>query len=211
MKKFFLSCIVSSVFLIQPVFAQVLLVDGDRGFNYEKDYEYALQMAGIPYTHWDIAKKGEPDLLDLEKHHVTLWITDGSRYAFSFNEAKVLAHYLQKKGKAIVMGYHSGEALREVWLDQAFFGFSYEGSTLDKKLLRKFTGTHLTFLAQTDYGTQEREGYKYFEIEGDFHDPFYGKSCGIKTSKTFWFGFDIKAIPDLFSQAQLLFDAVRGL
>ncbi|HLD74676.1 MAG TPA: hypothetical protein VJB34_07235, partial [Bdellovibrionota bacterium] len=42
--------------------AQVLLVDGDRGFNYEKDYEYALQMAGISYTHWDIAKKGEPDL-----------------------------------------------------------------------------------------------------------------------------------------------------
>ncbi len=200
--------------LISPLSAQVLLVDGDRGFNYEKEYEYALQMAGIQYTHWDIAKKGEPNGIDLEKYQVTLWITDNSKYAFSFSEAQTLAHYLQKKGKVIVMGLHTGEALREVWLDQAFFGFNYEGSSLDEKELRKFIGSPggvQKLFAQTDYGTPSRDGYKYFEIQGDFHDALYGKSCAIKTSKTFWFGFDIKDIPDLFSQAQLLFDAVNSL
>ncbi len=198
------------LFLTINAHALTLLVDGDRGFPFEYEYIEAFKLAGQKFTHWDVAKKGTPPLLTLEKHKVVLWITDGSNTPFSFEEAHTLASYLQKKGKVIVMGYNTGYALHDMWLDQAFFGFEYKGSTLEPVEIQEYTGNK-SLSAKTDYVETQREGMPLYHIQGSFHAPLYGKVCAVKTSKTFWFGFDIKDIDSLFSRAELLDKAINNL
>ncbi|MBI2609231.1 MAG: hypothetical protein HYW47_06490 [Deltaproteobacteria bacterium] len=188
----------------------VLFVDADRGGHYETDYIEALNLANIPFTYWNVEKKGVPTLLDFQKHRVILWITDTSNTGIPFEGAYTLAKHLQLKGKVIVMGYQTGASLREMWLDEAFFGFKYEGSsTSEKEVAHKFRED--SFNVRTDFVQETREGFSEYEIVGNFHDGLYGKTCAVKTQHTYWLGFDINDIESKFTRAQILYKAVNGL
>ncbi len=197
-------------FLTFPAQAMVLLIDGDRGFNFENEYKEALQLAHQEFNYWDIAKKGTPPLIHLERHPLVVWITDGSQTSFSFEEAHTLAAYLQKKGKVIILGYNTGYALHDLWLDQAFFGFEYRGSTLDPVEIQQYTGQK-NLLAKTDHVEVTRDGMTLYQIDGGPHNPLFGKPCAVKTMKTTWFGFDLTDIPTPFDRAELLDKAILDL
>jgi hypothetical protein len=82
---------------------QVLIVDDDRGENYEEVYEDILYSQLVPYETWSIATKGVPSGADLVEFPMVFWHTgDSAEDVISAADIAAMEYYLDARGNLLL-------------------------------------------------------------------------------------------------------------
>jgi hypothetical protein len=95
------------VFGVETVFgkADILLVDADRGGNYEEIYMADLKNLWVPADIWDKSAKGSPSAMALNEYAATFWFTcDTSSDLISPADIEAMKSYLDSGGSLFLTG-----------------------------------------------------------------------------------------------------------
>lgn len=128
-----------------------LIVDDDKGKNYETYVEASLKRLNYAYQIYNIEKQGVPDASLLRAFTAVIWITgDDSTTTITKEEEKILKDYLESGGSLLISGQdigydiHSNEFyskyLKAKYLNDNSRISNIEGELLSKKLNFRITG-----------------------------------------------------------------------
>ncbi|RKY95352.1 MAG: hypothetical protein DRQ06_03880, partial [Candidatus Hydrothermota bacterium] len=91
----------------------VLLVDDDKGDDYESYYENALMASGYIYEYWDRSSQGCPDPSYMLSHMAVVWFTgDDYTTTLTSEDTNKLSTYLNSGGKLFISGQDIGYDIR---------------------------------------------------------------------------------------------------
>ncbi|MEM3341144.1 MAG: NosD domain-containing protein [Thermoplasmata archaeon] len=106
--------------------SKILLVDDDRGNNYEIYYNASLNSLGILYDYWNTMTNGTPDYPDLAPYPVVIWFTgDDWHYTMEKDEQASLEQYLDNGGNLFLTGQDIGYYLIADGNDDGVFYYNY--------------------------------------------------------------------------------------
>ncbi len=137
---------------------QVLIVDDDRGNDYENVYIKAMYDMKIPYEVWTKANKSSPTGEDLKKYPKVFWFTgDSASNVFTADDVAAMKEYLDAGGNLMVSSISGAKTLND--LDPGFlndyFAANWQGSKRDFRFngvsgSQVGDGTKYRFLATVD-------------------------------------------------------------
>ena len=90
--------------------ADVLLVDDDKGDNWQVYEENALVQYGWSYSIWDYARQGRPTVSYLEQYKAVVWDTADGYPPIDDDDVIVLQAYLDNGGRLMMIGQDVGWA-----------------------------------------------------------------------------------------------------
>jgi hypothetical protein len=206
--------------LLSP--ADVLLVDADRGQNYEQYYAEALSSLSKTYHLWDTQLNGSPgaDVRNAFTDHLMIWFTgDSSHTPLTPADQDNLLDHLLTGGKLFLTGqdiaeYYAGTAL----LDTLGVGFAQNTSTT---IVRGVTGNvisgGLILIIASSGGANNQTSSDVIQVTNPSVSLpifYYGSGttypAGIANfvpaslAKTVFFGYGFEAINDAAKRSQLL-------
>lgn len=91
---------------------QILLVDDDRGMDYEEFYKNDLDKLNITYFHWDVETEGIPDQQSINEfvNKNIIWFTgDSSTVPLTQAEQDILLNHITTGGKLFLTGQDIAE------------------------------------------------------------------------------------------------------
>ncbi|MCK5685841.1 S8 family serine peptidase [bacterium] len=91
----------------------VLLVDDDKGKNYESYFKEALDKLNVKYNIWDISKNSDINENDILPYFTVIWFTgDDSSSTLTANDTAMLTKYLKSGGTLFLTGQEIGYNLK---------------------------------------------------------------------------------------------------
>lgn len=143
----------TSGFEVQLGAARVLIVDDDRGDDYETDYEEVLYNLRIPSKTWHKQTQGSPTGSDLSAYDIVFWHTsDSSSGTLNSNDIAAMKEYFDNGGNLLLSTISGVRDLHN--LDSAFlsdyFHATYEGD-----------GQWIAFYGVDGYPLSAGTRYKY--------------------------------------------------
>ncbi len=132
---------------------QVLVVDDDRGANYQQRVVDALLSLRIPVRVWDKQASGSPDSTDLMGYNIVLWNTGNHAVGSVFTSADVAAMkgYLNNGGNFMLSSISGIDDL--VALDSAFVADYFKAD---------IAGSEFYFIAEGIEGSSIGDGTRFF-------------------------------------------------
>ena len=131
---------------------QVLIVDDDRGKDYQKSYVNSVYNQRIPHTVWTKSSQDSPSGEELAKYRMVFWHTgDSTSNVLSATDIDAMKHYLDHDGNLLlstISGAFDIDTLAPTFMS------SYLGATLDG------TDHSPKFIGVT--GNEVGNGTKYF-------------------------------------------------
>ncbi|NOY87950.1 MAG: M6 family metalloprotease domain-containing protein [FCB group bacterium] len=98
----------------------ILLVDDDRGADYEKGYQQALHQKLLPAAVWNVDSLGAPTISELNKYSMVFWFTGDttSSAVFTADDIALMKQYLDNNGNLFVSSISAARDFNN--LDSAF-------------------------------------------------------------------------------------------
>ena len=206
--------------LLSP--ADILLVDADRGQNYEQYYTEALTSLNKTYHLWDTQLNGSPgaDVRNSFTDRLMIWFTgDSSHTPLTPTDQVEILDHLQSGGKLFLTGqdiaqYHAGTAL----LDTLGVGFTQNtATTIVKGVTGDVISGGLILIISSTGGANNQTSSDVIQISNpSVSTPifYYGNGTTLPAglryvnlaflSKAVFFGYGFEAINDAAKRSQLL-------
>ena len=194
---------------------QVLIVDDDRGMDYEQVYIDAMYAERIPYAVWHKQSESSPTGDELKKYGMVFWHTgDSAEAVFTAADVAAMKEYLDAGGNLLLSSISGAKSLND--LDAPFMNdylganwaggrawYIFEGvagSQLGDGTTYRY-GTVPPQWTMTDYVNLVGSGQSAFKI-GIASDP-YTEICGVTkqeaTYNSIFLTFPIEYLSDAFT------------
>lgn len=98
----------------------ILIVDDDRGANYEKEYQQALYQKLLPAVVWNVDSLGTPTISELKKYSMVFWFTGDttSSAVFTMDDIALMKQYLDNNGNLFISSISAARDFNNI--DSAF-------------------------------------------------------------------------------------------
>jgi len=141
---------------------QVLIVDDDRGEDYEKYYQDVFYKFRLPTRTWSKAISGSPDSTDLSQYSMVFWHTgDSVNSALSIDDINAMKGYLNDGG-GLFLSSMSGIGDINT-LDNAFLNNYLHASIAGAEFWYDFKGVNGTSLGNDSSVYRYRNGVAFLE------------------------------------------------
>ncbi len=189
---------------------QVLIVDDDRGMDYEQVYIDAMHAERIPYAVWHKQTESSPTGDELKKYRMVFWHTgELAEDVFTAADVAAMKEYLDAGGNLLLSSNSGAKSLND--LDVGFMN-DYLGANL--------AGDTLWYVFQGVAGSQLGDGtrYRYGTVPPDVHIDYVNlvgsgqsafkignstKICGVTkqeaTYNSIFLTFPIEYLSDAFT------------
>jgi len=118
---------------------QILIVDDDRGDDYEGIYENTVHSMWIPHETWDKSSLGSPTGAELMQYPMVFWLTgDSTQNQFTSDDVAAMKQYMDNGGN-LLMSTLSGASDLDA-LDGNVLGNYFGAALSDRILWPRFSG-----------------------------------------------------------------------
>ncbi|MFC1744589.1 hypothetical protein ACFL35_11415 [Candidatus Riflebacteria bacterium] len=192
----------------------VLIVDDSFNTSLNNDVSQVLGKLGVEFETFKVNRKDplrqRPTLEQMQRYFATFWFTSGKFDEFCGTDAKLVAKYLNEKGKLIVMGALTGNSLSWNFIAKDTFGFQYQGSLEYPVNVEELFGKWSQAL-KVDYGQNYTGACPFYVLmPEDVKDKDLTlKSCAVGNIghngyRSIWMGFNFQDLDGEESQKRIL-------
>ncbi|HEC75802.1 MAG TPA: hypothetical protein ENI33_00895, partial [Thermoplasmatales archaeon] len=194
----------------------VLLVDDDKGYNYETYFEDALMASGYMYEYWNRDSQGCPSPSYMASHMAVVWFTgDDSTTTLTSEDISALSTYLDNGGKLFVTGEDIGYDIHN---DPFYTNYLHAVYGVDDTNIYYLDGVigdpigdNLTICIQGGDGANNQNWQSGIYPTGGAYSVFQYQSSsyygGIRYEgiyKVVYFGFGFEAINNMADRATVM-------
>ncbi len=193
---------------------QVLIVDDDRGEDYEQVYIDAMYAENIPYAVWHKQSKNSPTGDELKKYRMVFWHTgEFAEDVFTSADVAAMKEYLDAGGNLLLSSNSGAKSLND--LDVGFMNDYLGANWAGSKSWFRFqgvAGSQLGDGTRYRYGTLPPDGHiDYVTLVGSGQSAFkigiatdpYTEICGVTkqeaTYNSIFLTFPIEYLSDGFT------------
>ena len=204
--------------------AQILLVDDDKGANYETYYSTALNDYGYSYAVWNVLTQGAPATENLQPYEIVIWLTgDDSSTTLTSTDQANLTVFLENGGRLFISGQDIGYDVGSTSFYSDYLHAQYVNDDVNLYDLSGLTGDPITDNINISIFGGDGANNQAWPSEISPNDVyatpiFYYNGDGVGairvdtgTYRVVYFAFGFEAVNDRWDRLDLMYRIIRWL